>query len=42
MDVELEPPQPEEVVRAVAETLAGPEPAPDPWWRAGIEENLDT
>ncbi len=39
--VELEPEQPEEVVRAVAELLrtAG-EPQPDPWWQAGLGEDL--
>jgi hypothetical protein len=42
VDVELDPPQPEEVARAVEEALARPQPAPDPWWQAGIEENLDT
>ncbi len=41
MDVELEPEQPEEVVRAIAEALA-PEPGrPDPWWQAGVDEALD-
>ncbi|HVU79596.1 MAG TPA: hypothetical protein VHC67_18630 [Gaiellaceae bacterium] len=41
MDVELDPPQPEEVARAIAAELALPEAgAPDPWWRAGIDEAL--
>ncbi|HZT16125.1 MAG TPA: hypothetical protein VFA19_09265 [Gaiellaceae bacterium] len=42
MDVELEPEQPEEVARAVAEllqTVAAPEPA-DPWWQAGLDDDL--
>jgi hypothetical protein len=42
MDVELDPPQPDEVVRAVAEALADDEAPPDPWWRAGIDDVLDT
>jgi hypothetical protein len=42
MDVELDPPQPEEVVQAVAEALSGPDRSPDPWWQVGIEESLDT
>lgn len=40
MDVELDPPQPDEVAQAVAEALAEPVSAPDPWWQAGIEESL--
>jgi hypothetical protein len=36
VDVELEPQQPDEVARAIAELLA-PEPEPDPWWEAGID-----
>ncbi len=42
VDVELEPEQPEEVARAVAEllqTVAAPEPA-DPWWQAGLDDDL--
>ncbi len=40
MDVELEPPQPDEVRRAVSELL-DPAPRPvDPWWEAGLEEAL--
>jgi hypothetical protein len=43
MEIELEPPQPEEVVRAVVELLSDPgrRPEPDPWWQAGVEEPLD-
>ena len=38
---ETDPAQPEEVVRAIADALAAEAAAPDPWWRAGIEESLD-
>jgi len=41
VSTETDPPQPEAVVRAIAEALHADEPAPDPWWRAGIEESLD-
>jgi hypothetical protein len=41
VDVELDPPQPEPVTAAIVEALAVEgRPAVDPWWRAGIEENL--
>ena len=42
MELELDPPQPEPVAQAIAETLAGAGGAPpvDPWWRAGIEDAL--
>ena len=40
MDVDLDPPQPEPVAEAVAEALATRPGAPDPWWKAGIEEAL--
>ena len=43
MDVELEPEQPPEVARAVAELLAAEEERPpDPWWQAGLDESLRT
>ena len=42
VDVELDPPQPDEVTRAVAELLDADAPPPDPWWRAGVDENLET
>ena len=42
MDVELDPPQPDPVTLAVAELLGADEPSPDPWWRAGVDENLET
>jgi hypothetical protein len=40
VDVELEPQQPEPVVRAVAELLAATAREPDPWWQAGIDDAL--
>jgi hypothetical protein len=40
VDVELDPPQPEPVSEAVAEALEDGRTAPDPWWRAGIDEML--
>jgi hypothetical protein len=42
VDVELDPEQPPEVARAVAEALDPAPPAPDPWWQAGIAEALGT
>jgi hypothetical protein len=42
MEIELQPPQPDEVVRAVAELLGEADRAPDPWWQAGVEELPDT
>jgi hypothetical protein len=41
LDVELEPAQPEEIVHAVAALLADDAGAPDPWWRAGLNEILE-
>jgi hypothetical protein len=41
VDVELEPEQPDEVVRAVVELLSDGPPAPDPWWQAGIEGSIE-
>jgi hypothetical protein len=38
VDVELEPEQPDEVVRVVEELLSEGVPARDPWWEAGIED----
>jgi hypothetical protein len=40
MDVETSPPQPEEVVRALADALDDAPREPDPWWRAGLDEAL--
>jgi hypothetical protein len=37
---ELDPAQPDEVTRAIAELLDDESPSVDPWWRAGVEENL--
>jgi hypothetical protein len=37
---ELEPPQPDEIATAIADLASADDPAPDPWWRAGIEEAL--
>jgi len=42
VELELTPEQPPEVAEAVAALLARPEPAPDPWWQAGIDETLET
>jgi hypothetical protein len=41
VDVELDPEQPEEVARTLAELLAESRPEPDPWWQAGIQEAID-
>jgi len=41
VELDLDPAQPSEVVRAVRELLAARAPAPDPWWQAGLEESLD-
>ena len=38
--IELSPPQPPAVVRAVAAALASGGDAVDPWWQAGLEEAL--
>ena len=38
MDFELDPPQPEPVVRSVAALLGDDEARIDPWWAAGLEE----
>ena len=40
MEVELTPEQPDEVVRAVELALEDENPAPDPWWQAGIDDAL--
>ena len=40
VDVELQPRQPEPVARVVAELLAEAPEAPDPWWQAGIDEQI--
>jgi len=38
--IELDPPQPEAVVRAVDTLLDDRAPRVDPWWAAGIAESL--
>lgn len=40
MRVELQPAQPEPVVRAIERLLEGDEPAVDPWWASAVEEAL--
>jgi hypothetical protein len=40
-DLLLEPEQPDEVARALAELLAPASSEPDPWWRAGAQEALE-
>jgi hypothetical protein len=42
MELETDPSQPAQVVQALAEALEEAPRPPDPWWRAGIEENLGT
>jgi hypothetical protein len=42
VDVDVRPAQPDEVVRAIEGLLEQQPPAVDPWWRAGVEENLET
>ena len=36
--LELEPEQPEPVVRAIEEVVRDEPAEPDPWWQAGIDE----
>jgi hypothetical protein len=38
---ETNPPQPEDVDRAIADVLAEDAASPDPWWRAGTQESLE-
>lgn len=40
MEIETSPPQPDEVVRAIAQVLDDAADEPDPWWRAGVEDAL--
>jgi hypothetical protein len=42
MELELDPAQPSEVVRAVGELLLSRAPQPDPWWQAGLDESLES
>lgn len=38
--LELTPEQPPEVAREVEAALAAGDDGPDPWWQAGLEEQL--
>jgi hypothetical protein len=42
-ELELTPEQPPEVVEQIAAALAprDPERGPDPWWQAGLREQLE-
>lgn len=40
VEIDLDPAQPEAVVRAVSELVAPSGPAADPWWQAGVDEAL--
>jgi hypothetical protein len=40
MELEVTPPQPDEVTRELAAALARDRQQPDPWWQAGIEDAL--
>jgi hypothetical protein len=43
VDLELTPEQPEPVAHAIESLVAPVSPTePDPWWRAGLEEALET
>jgi hypothetical protein len=42
VDVDVTPAQPDEVVETIVNLLEQEPPAVDPWWRAGVDENLDT
>jgi hypothetical protein len=41
VELELDPPQPLEVVEAVGELLRPGSRRPDPWWQAGLDDLLD-
>jgi hypothetical protein len=41
VELELDPPQPPEVVHALAGLLRTGSGGPDPWWQAGIDDLLD-
>ena len=42
MEVELDPRQPPEIVRAVDELIGAAAGRPaDPWWQAGVDEQLE-
>ena len=40
MVIDLDPPQPEPVRRAIERLLEDGEPVADPWWAAGLAEAL--
>jgi len=40
--IELTPPQPPAVRRAIADALDDPADGVDPWWQAGLDEALET
>jgi hypothetical protein len=40
MSIELDPPQPEPVARAIERLLAERRAAVDPWWASGLDEAL--
>jgi hypothetical protein len=43
VDLELTPAQPEPVVDAIESLVTPVLPTePDPWWRAGLQESLET
>jgi hypothetical protein len=42
MELQLDPTQPPEVIRAVGELLVSGDAKPDPWWQAGIDESLES
>jgi len=42
VDLELTPEQPHAVAAAIEALVEPPEPAPDPWWQAGLEDTLET
>ena len=42
MDVDVSPAQPDEIVGAIAELLEHDRPSVDPWWQAGVDENLES
>jgi hypothetical protein len=42
VEVELDPTQPREIVRAVGELIGAAAGRPaDPWWQAGVDEQLE-
>jgi hypothetical protein len=40
MPVEVDPPQPDEVLAAIERLVVRPQPGVDPWWAAGVAEAL--